>query len=237
MLSARCLTGDVSVKKSVRLLLGLVVAFVGCRAQSIHRNYVETGELDSADEEVILRLVARIGITHVSEITTYYVHPTSYVAITVKEAELTENDIVRFRRVHITREGWWESALPREEQERFSEGAFTIDRVNEVELTVFRIDTGTYRIQVGPGIERSTAEWILTCIGGNSVRFETSANPDLQKYFELGRLERIVRTSVDSENNHTLALLFSISDYWWFNALIRVNGQELVVFETLETQT
>ena len=221
------------MKFHVLALLGLSIAGCACSAQTFQRDYVPTGVLRPDEEEIVLRLVETAGIKRVSQIRTYYIHPSSFIGILVKEEDHIENGMVTYRTANVSKEGW-EPTREEGETDKRREGAFTLDRVWENVLTLFEIGAETYRVRVGPGVDREIADQILRCVGAGRVKFQSQVGAEVQRSFAPANVRRIYASA---EQRESLSLTCEVSENWWFFATVRIVGDTLIVSQVEEVQS
>ena len=114
-------------------------------AAELRRNY-EHGEALSRDQEqAVLRLVKRVGVTNVAEIYTFFIIPSPDRGIGVIEGDTVRNNEASYRRIIVGYQPW-ERGVDREKHS-IKEGPYWIENIMQEKRLLFAVGTNSYRVR------------------------------------------------------------------------------------------
>ncbi|MGI9466799.1 MAG: hypothetical protein ACR2OA_06735 [Rubripirellula sp.] len=127
---------------------------------SYERNYIQDAKLTKAEEQDVVDLAHRCGITTVARISAYYLRPSSTRGITVESVEKIDGREVSCDVLEIKYKKWWPSTVaPQPGDEQL--GDFWAGKVRPRKQTILKVGKKEYRTRSITGLSINESEMIL----------------------------------------------------------------------------
>ena len=147
---------------------------------SFERNYIQEAKLTRAEEQDVVDLAHRCGITTVARISAYYLRPTSTRGITVESVEKIDGRYVICDVLEIKYKKWWPSTVaPRPGDEQL--GDFWAGKVRSQKQTILKVGKKEYRTRSIKGLTIHECEKILSDLLSGNFRLARGSKNSLEQ--------------------------------------------------------